>query len=109
MSFWRGVKRRAQAAIAPAIFFGIVAYFGWNAMHGNRGLEEYAKRQKDMVAAQADLVAAQTEQADWEKRVASLSTNQLDLDSLDERARAMLNLADPNDIVVPYGPGKKLF
>lgn len=109
MAFWRGVKRRARAAVAPVIFLGIVAYFGWNALHGDRGLEEYGRQQKDLIAAQADLTAAQTEQADWEKRVVSLSTNQLDLDSLDERARAMLNLADPNDIVVPYGAGKKLF
>jgi hypothetical protein len=28
---------------------------------------------------------------------------------LDERSRAMLNLADPADSVVPYGPAKNLF
>jgi hypothetical protein len=33
----------------------------------------------------------------------------VDPDTLDERSRAMLNLADPADIVVPYGPGKDLF
>ena len=28
---------------------------------------------------------------------------------LDERARSLLNLADPTDIVVPYPKGQKLF
>jgi hypothetical protein len=38
-----------------------------------------------------------------------LRTQRLDPDTLDERARAMLNLADPNDVVVMYGSGKRLF
>jgi hypothetical protein len=38
-----------------------------------------------------------------------LHTSRLDPDTLDQQARAMLNLADPNDVVVMYGPGKKLF
>jgi cell division protein FtsB len=109
MPFVREVKRRIKLAIPPAIFLALTAYFGWNATQGDRGLKEYAKRQQDLVAAQADLASAQAEQDEWSRRVASLSTNHLDLDSLDERARAMLNLADPNDIVVPYGQGKKLY
>ena len=33
----------------------------------------------------------------------------IDPDALDERARAMLNVADPADLVLPYGPGRRLF
>jgi cell division protein FtsB len=45
----------------------------------------------------------------WERRVAGLRNTRLDPDTLDERARAMLNLADPSDVVVMYPQGKKLF
>jgi hypothetical protein len=38
-----------------------------------------------------------------------LRTGRLDPDALDERARAMLNLSNPNDIILLYGNGKKLF
>jgi hypothetical protein len=56
-----------------------------------------------------DLAQAQAERDSWERRVAGLRANHIDPDSLDERARAMLNLADPADIVVPYAAKDKLF
>ncbi len=109
MAVGRELKRRVKAAIAPSVFLALVAYFGWNAMQGDRGLKAYAARAQDLVVAQSQLAQAQAEQAAWERRVAALRTNRLDVDALDERARAVLNLADPNDIVVPYGPGGKLY
>ncbi len=109
MSFIRETKRRAKALIAPAVFVALTGYFGWNATRGNRGLEAYALRQGQLRAADADLAKVQVEQRGWERRVAALRTKRLDLDALDERARAMLNLAEPTDIVVPYGPTKRLF
>ena len=48
------------------------------------------------------------EQATWERRVAGLRIR-IDGDALDERARAMLNLSDPQDVIVPYEKGKRLF
>jgi cell division protein FtsB len=105
----RALKRRAKAAIAPAIFLSLVAYFGWNATHGDRGLMAYAQRQGLLKQAQADLAQAQADKDAWERRVAGLRGNHVDPDTLDERARAMLNLADPADVVVPYAPKDKLF
>lgn len=93
----------------PMGFLLLAAYFGWSATQGERGLNAYALRKQDLVAAQAQLAQAQTEAAVWERRRNSLQSEHLDLDALDERARAMLNLADPDDIVVPYGQAKRLF
>ena len=47
--------------------------------------------------------AREADRATWERRVPALRTSRLDRDALDERARAMLNLSDPSDIIVPYG------
>ncbi len=109
MAFGRELKRRAKAAVAPLVFLALVGYFGWNATQGNRGLVAYAQRQELLAQAQADLAKAQAEHDGWERRVAGLRSNHLDPDTLDERARAMLNLASPTDIVVPYAPQDRLF
>ena len=109
MVFMGELKRRAKAVLPPLLFRTLVAYCAWNATNGDRGLVAYAHRQQLLKQAQADLARAEAERAAWERRVAGLRSNHLDRDTLDERARAMLNLADPNDIVVPYGPKDRLF
>jgi cell division protein FtsB len=109
MSFGRAVKRQAKAAVPPLVFLLLVAYFLWNATQGERGLKAYAQRQTDMVNAQAELDRTTEDLHAWERRVGSLRNNHLDLDALDERVRAMLNLSDPNDVIILYGDGKKLF
>ena len=109
MGIGREIKRRIYAAVAPTIFLALIAYFAWNAGQGDRGLRSYATREELLKAMQADLAKAEAERDGWERRVAGLRSNHLDRDTLDERARAMLNLADPADIVVPYGPKDRLF
>ncbi len=109
MAFGRTLKRKAKAAIAPVIFLSLVGYFGWNSTHGEHGLIAYAQRKGLLKQAQDDLAQAQAERNSWAVRVAGLRSNHIDPDLLDERARAMLNLVDPNDIVVPYSDKDKLF
>ncbi len=109
MNIVRSAKRFAVAAIPPVLFLSLTAYFGWNALRGDHGLRSYALRQQQLVRATSEQKAAEAERQAWEIRVAGLRANHIDPDTLDERARAMLNLADPNDVVVPYGQGNKLF
>jgi cell division protein FtsB len=109
MSFGRELKRRSKAAIAPLVFMGLTGYFAWSATHGDHGLQSFAYREGQLRDARADQASAQAELDMWNHRVAGLRTNRLDPDTLDQQARATLNLADPADVVVMYGPGKKLF
>lgn len=109
MTFGRDMKRRMKAAVAPLMFLSLVGYFSWNAVQGNHGLRAYAKRQQQLAEAQADQANALAEKEAWERRVAGLLPDHIDADTLDERARAMLNLANPSDIVVSYGQHEKLF
>lgn len=105
----RSVRNWLRAMILPALFLSLVAYFLWNATQGDRGLQSYALRQEQLKSVRAELAKTQIDQAGWERRVTELRLQRLDPDMLDERARAMLNLADPADIVMPYGQGKRLF
>lgn len=105
----RRLRRAVVAALPGLLFLSLVGYFGWNAIQGDRGLQAYAMRQEQLRQVQADLARATEEREAWERRVAGLRAQRLDPDTLDERARAMLNVADPADIVLPYGPGRRLF
>ena len=109
MPFVREIKRRSKAVVAPLIFLSLVGYFGWNATQGNHGLVAYAQRQELLAQAQADQAKAIAERDAWERRVAGLRASHIDADALDERARAMLNLAEPSDIIVQYAPADRLF
>jgi cell division protein FtsB len=91
------------------VFLTITGYFGWNATQGDRGLVAYAQRQDLLRQVIADQTAAKTERDGWETRVAGLRARHLDPDTLDERARAMLNLANPTEVIVKLGSQDKLF
>ena len=109
MSFGRAIKRRIKGALPPAFFLSLVAYFAWNATQGEHGLRSYSAQLQMLSQANAGQAAAVAEQAAWNQRVAGLRDHALDADTLDERARAMLNLAQSNEIVVPYAQNNKLY
>jgi cell division protein FtsB len=108
MALGRTIRRKARAAVAPAVFLLLVAYFASNALHGDHGLEAKARLEETLRQAQAEHARAEAEAAVWERRVAALRTR-LDPDALDERARAQLDLSDPADVIVQYDKGQKLF
>ena len=109
MAFKRALKRYFRIVLAPAVFLTLAVFFGWSATQGNRGLVAYAQREDLLRQLRVDQMEARAERDAWERRVSGLRASHLQLDTLDERARAMLNLAEPNDIVVQYGPKDKMF
>jgi cell division protein FtsB len=109
MSVGRAIKRRLRASAAPLFFLALVGYFGWNVTRGDHGLVAFGDRTKLLAQAQADLAGAEATQAAWVRRVRGLQADHIEADTLDEQARAMLNLSDPADIVVMYPPKDKLF
>ena len=106
MSFARAVKRKVRAALPPLLFLSLVGYFGWNATQGDHGLRSYREQLGLLGQADAAKAAAVSEQAAWTQRVSGLRDGGLDADTLDERSRSMLNLAQPNELVVPYGSNR---
>jgi cell division protein FtsB len=77
-----------------------IAYFGVNAFTGNHGLR--ARQDLDLQIAQLgqELTALKAERAVWERRITLLKPEGIDPDLLDERARALLDYADPRDLVL---------
>lgn len=82
----------------------LIGYFAVNAYTGEHGL--IAKRDLDQDIAQLtqELDAAKAERAVWQRRVSLLKSDNIDPDLLDERARLLLDDADPRDLVLMLKP-----
>jgi cell division protein FtsB len=78
----------------------LIGYFGVNAYNGDRGLKAKEDIDRQMAALTADLQRLKLEHAQWERRIALMKSDDLDPDMLDERARALLDYVDPNDLIL---------
>lgn len=105
----REIKRQLKLAAAPAFLLALTGIFAWQATQGDHGLIMREQRKIQVAQAEANLKAAKAEREAWARKVAGLTASHLDKDAVDQRARELLNLASPNEIVVQYGTGEKLF
>jgi cell division protein FtsB len=78
----------------------LIGYFAMNAYTGNHGLRARQFLDNQIAQLSTELAGLKAEHAVWERRVALLNSDSLDPDMLDERARALLDYADPNDLVL---------
>lgn len=99
-------RRRSRFAhlVLPLIFSAVALYFGWQSTRGTFSQEARAELAADRAARAAELAALVEERTALEARVAGLRSDALDADLLDERARAKLNMAHPNEIVIFHSP-----
>ena len=99
------VSHRRRRAILTALGLYIfaaafVGYFAANAFTGNHGLRAQIDLDAQMSAMQQELAEAKAEHALWERKVALLRSDRIDPDLLDERARALLGMADARDLML---------
>jgi cell division protein FtsB len=78
----------------------LIGYFGVNAFSGNHGLKAKEDIDQQLTALSTDLDRLKREHAQWERRVALLRPDRVDPDMLDERARALLDYVDANDLTL---------
>jgi cell division protein FtsB len=98
-------RRTILTALGLYIFAGLfIGYFAANAFTGNHGLRAQVDLDAQLATMQKELGDAKAERALWERRVGLLRADRLDPDMLDERARALLGLADPRDLTLLLPP-----
>ena len=107
--FFNEIQRQLKSAAIPVLLLGLTAIFAWQATQGAHGLIMREHRKTELAQAEANLAAAKAERDKWQHKVDGLTPSHLDKDALDQRARELLNLAAPGEIVVQYGPKDKLF
>ena len=96
----REIRKRAQYLIAPLFGSLALVYLIYYGVQGDRGLLAWIQRGQDVVVAEQKLAAERVHRDALAHRVALLSPESLDLDLLDERARAVLNLVKPGEIIL---------
>ncbi len=93
--------RRRLRHIAPNLIGACVfGYFAYHAVQGDRGIVAWLRIDNQLAESEATLAGLVAEHEKIEHRVALLSPRSLDPDMLEERARIMLNSADPNDRLI---------
>ncbi|MEO1549908.1 MAG: septum formation initiator family protein [Pseudomonadota bacterium] len=78
----------------------VIGYFAFAATQGNYGLFRLIQVQAQAELLQEDLAALKSEREALENRTRRLSSEHLDLDLLDERARAVLGFARGDEIII---------
>jgi cell division protein FtsB len=78
----------------------VIGYFAVNAYTGNHGLRAQQDLDQQFASLNSELSRLKEERAEWQHRVKLLQSNSIDPDTLDERARAVLNYLDPRDLTL---------
>jgi cell division protein FtsB len=78
----------------------VIGYFGVNAYTGNHGLRAKQDLDQQIWQLTSELAVLKSERSIWERRVALLKPESIDPDLLDERARVLLDYADPRDLTL---------
>jgi cell division protein FtsB len=91
----RAPKDGIFALVLCIVAGAVIGYFGLNAYSGNRGLRAKLDLDEQIAQLNDELAGLKAERARWERRVLLLRSGSIDPDMLDERARSLLNYADP--------------
>lgn len=95
---------RTRYAIGPLFYFGTAfvlgVYFTFAAVQGDFGLFNRVQINAEVETLRAERDRKAADLAQLENRTRRLSDDYLDLDLLDERARDVLGLVRPDEIVI---------
>ncbi|HXK53581.1 MAG TPA: septum formation initiator family protein [Hyphomicrobiales bacterium] len=96
MSFQAHVKR----AVFPLLCLALCGYFAYHAVEGDYGLLAWVKLSREQAELREELAEVRATRLALDHRVSLLRPESLDPDMLDERSRASVNLAHPDDITI---------
>ena len=102
MGLANDIGRRAVHAMVPFLAVAAVTYFGYHAVQGDRGLIAWFRLTQQIAHAESSLHALAAERHELQRSIRLLGPGQLDRDLLDERARMVLGLAHPEELIVLY-------
>ena len=100
----REIRKRARYLIVPLLGSLTLVYLIYSGVQGDRGLLAWIQRGQDVAVAEQKLAYERVQRDALAHRVTLLRPESLDLDLLDERARAVLNLVRPGEVVLLETP-----
>ena len=100
MLFLQQIQDNIAATIVPFFCACFVIYLGYHGLYGDHGLITMLRLNTEIERLEFDLAAMQEERSVLERRIMSMRPESLDVDLLEEQARAQLGFAQPNDLVI---------
>ncbi len=101
MRIRRSVTRFFGISVLPAITCAIIAYFGYYAVWGERGMLALADTQARLGVQQEQLAQLQASRQRLEHRIDLMRPGNVDNDLVEELARGQLMEGAPGQIAVP--------
>jgi cell division protein FtsB len=96
----REAKKRGRQIIVPIFAAVISGYFAFHAVHGERGAFAYAELTEQVREARIKLAEVRGQREALDLDVSLLKRDNLDLNLLEERVRAVLNRIDDDDMLI---------
>ena len=100
MAMDRSGLRQFAVSAAYILLIAIILIFAHSGLQGDHGLAAYRQAEAEERRLSAELEMLRRQRAELDNRVLRLSDRFLDLDLLDERARTVLGLVRPDELVV---------
>jgi cell division protein FtsB len=92
-------SKRLRGRWPAVLVTAILVYFGYHALHGERGLLAWIDKSRDLEAARQELDLLRAERAELDREVGAFQRDQLDRDLLEEELRK-LGYVQPNEAVI---------
>lgn len=97
---WSYIVAKSKSSAVLVMLMLVCSYFTYFAIRGDRGLLKYISLQGQVAEAEKLNDTYDRRRSELEQKVSLLSSNSLDLDLLDERARAVLNVIGDNEFII---------
>jgi len=94
------IRRRLRHVVGPLLGLGVMVYFVYHTIEGDRGLLAWWQLNRDIRGAEVTLAELRHERDTLDQRSRLLRPDHLDPDMLDERARAMANQGRGDEVVI---------
>lgn len=100
----QGLFRKIGAIAGQLVGATVMGYFAYHAVEGDRGLIALWNTRFEIERADRELAVVTAEKSAIEHRVKLLRPESLDRDMLEERARVMLGVIAPGELIIPVDP-----
>ncbi len=97
------IRRRARHIVGPVAGITLFGYFAYHVVQGDRGLIAWLKLSQQVETAQLQYDETVAKRTEFAHRVRLLHPQSLDPDLLEERARSVLGLVHPDDVIIMDG------
>lgn len=100
MGIFSYILAKSKSSGFIVLLMVLFSYFSYFAVKGERGFLTYMALQDKIIEAEKIQADYAMQLAKWDQKVKRISNESLDLDLVDERARAVLNVIGEDEFII---------